>query len=397
MDINLLNKQKVNEWLNQFSNKDKPKALSLIEDINFIDQQDYDRHTANIVDKIIQLSENFDNIYLIPINSLVETNEPKSDSAFVFNIKKKLPSSIRPIWNFNEKIERNSIIFFIDEFIGSGNTFVDNIKNIEESTLKRIRSLSSFGKVQINIISLVIYKEAINLLRNNFKFINSFKYEIEGTSFSQKKYQKFLERYITKSNCKKALFGYNKDKEKYGGIFANIIFYNNCPNNTPSILWCQQAKSKPTPLFHNKKVNLQYRTAFFREKQKYQKILNNLDKKTDLNALKKFIKNENYSLVLDTIIFLSKRKTMSIQKFKFYSKYSDIRLKEIIDKAHQYELILTKRTNGKLSKEGKILIGNIEKIYNIFFKEIKIEEKTCEHKATLLYYPSQIKGIKPNV
>ena len=396
MDINLLNKQKVDEWLSQFSNEDKPKALSLIEDINFIDSQDYDRYTSNIVDKIIQLSSSFDNIYLIPINSLVETDEPKSDSAFVFNIKKKLPSSIRPIWNFNEQIERKSIIFFIDEFIGSGNTFVDNIKNLEESTIKRIRSLSSFGEIQIDIISLVIYKQAITLLQNNFKFINSFEYEIEGTSFSQRKYEKFLEKYVTKSNCKKALFGYNKDKEIYSGIFANIVFYNNCPNNTPSILWCKQ-KNKPIPLFQGKKVNLQYRTAFFREKQKFQKALNYLDKKTDLNILKKFIKNENYSLVIDTIIFLFKRKEMSIQKFQFYSKYNDIRLKEIINKAHQYELILTKRTNGKLSKEGKIFIDKIEKVYNIFFKDIKTEVKPCEHKANLLYYPSQIKGIKPNV
>jgi hypothetical protein len=396
MDINLLNKQKVDEWLSQFLNEDKQKALALIEDINFIDQEDYDRHTSNIVNKIVKLSENFANIYLIPINSLVKIDEPKSDSAFVFNIKKKLPSSIRPIWNFNERIEGKSIIFFIDEFIGSGNTFVDNIKNIEENILKRIRSLSSFGKIQIDIISLVIYQEAITLLKNNFKFINSFEYEIEGTSFFQRKYKNFLEKYITKSHCKKALFGYNKDKEKYGGVFSNIVFYNNCPNNTPSILWCQQ-KNKATPLFHNKKVNLQYRTAFFREKQKYQKALNHLDKKTDLKLLTSFIKKENYSLVLDTIIFLSKRKTMTIQKFKFYSKYSDSRLKETIDKAQQYKLILTKRTNGKLSKDGQVLINKIEKVYNIFFKDIKIEVKPCEHQATLLYYPSQIKGIKPNV
>ena len=88
---------------------------------------------------------------------------------------------------------------------------------------------------------------------------------------------------------------------------------------------------------------------------------------------------------------------MSIQKFQFYSRYSNVRLKETIDKAYQYELILTKRKNGKLSKGGQILINEIEKAYNIFFKDIKIEVKPCENQANLLYYPSQIKGIKPNV
>jgi len=63
MDINLLNKQKVNEWLSQFSNEDKPKALSLIEDINFIDQMDYDIYTSNMVDKIVSLSKDFDHVY----------------------------------------------------------------------------------------------------------------------------------------------------------------------------------------------------------------------------------------------------------------------------------------------------------------------------------------------
>jgi len=397
MDINLLNKQKVDDWLSQFSNEDKSKALSLIEDINFIDQVDYDRYTSNIVDKIVALSENFDHVYLIPINSLIETDEPKSDSAFVFNIKKKLPSSIRPVWNFNEKIQRKSIIFFIDEFIGSGNTFIKNINNIEEQILKRIRSLSSFGNIQIDIISLVIYKQALSLLNSNFKFLNSIQYEFKGTSFSKNKYKKFFEKYITKSNCKKALYGYNQEKEAYKGILSNIVFYNNCPNNTPSILWCQQGKKKPLPLFHNKKVNLQYRTAFFREKQKYQKILNHFDKKTDLKLLKKFIKKENYSLVLDTIIFLSKRKSMNIQKFQFYSGYNETRIKDIILKAYEYKLILTHRKNGKLSKDAQIFIDKIEEVYNIFFKEIKIKVKPCENQATLLYYPTQIKGIKPNV
>jgi len=333
------------------------------------------------------------------INSLIETDEPKSDSAFVFNIKKKLPSLIRPIWNFNERIQRKSIIFFIDEFIGSGNTFVNNIKNIEEKTLNRIRSLSSFGEIQIDIISLVIYKPAFSLLNYNFKFLNSIQYELEGTSFIKHKYKRFFEKYITKGNCKKALYGYNQEKKQYKGIISNIVFYNNCPNNTPSILWCKQGKKKPLPLFHNKKVNLQYRTAFFREKQKYKKILNHLDKKTDLNLLKEFIKEENYSLILDTIIFLSKRKSMNIQKFQFYSGFNDARIKDILIKACQYKLILTKRKNGKLSKDAQIFMDKIETVYNIFFENIniKIKEKYCENQATLLYYPSQIKGIKPNV
>jgi len=399
MDINLLNKQKVDNWLSQFSNEEKAKekALSLIEDINFIDQVDYDIYTSNIVDKIVNLSKGFDHVYLIPINSLIKIDEPKSDSAFVFNIKKKLPSSIRPIWNFNKKIQRKSIIFFIDEFIGSGNTFVKNINNIEEQTLKRIRSLSSFGKIQIDIVSLVIYKQALSLLNSNFKFLNSIQSELEGTSFSKNKYKKFFEKYITKSSCKKALYGYNQEKEAYKGILSNIVFYNNCPNNTPSILWCQQGKKKPLPLFHNKKVNLQYRTAFFREKQKYQKTLNHLDKKTDLKLLKEFIKKENYSLVLDTIIFLSKRKSMSTQKFQFYSGHNETRIKDIILKAYEYKLILTHRKNGRLSKDAQIFIDKIEEVYNIFFKEIKMKVKPCENQATLLYYPSQIKGIKPNV
>ena len=185
MDINLLNKQKVDEWLSQFKNEDRPKALSLIDDINFIDQLDYDRYTSNIVDKIIQLSTNFDNVYLIPINSLSEKSEPKSDSAFTFNIKKKLPQNIDPIWHFkgsqkNKKIKRNSIIFFIDEFSGSGNTFLQNIKglkqykidDIENNILARIRSLSSFKVIEVHILTIVIYKQAITLLKNNFKFKN---------------------------------------------------------------------------------------------------------------------------------------------------------------------------------------------------------------------------------
>lgn len=401
MNIEYLNKNLLNNWLTQFSKEDKPKALSLINDINFIDQLDYDRYTSSIVDKIIALSKNFKNIYLIPINSIITTTEPKSDSAFVFNIKKKLPSSIKPIWDFDNKdnkIKRDSILFFLDEFIGSGNTFINNIKAIDKTVLKRIRSLSSFEKIKIHIVSLVIYKHAIVLMKSNFKFIDAFHYEIKGTSFSKNQYRKFFEKYVTSKNCKKALYGYNKNKEAYKGILSNIVFYNNCPNNTPSILWCNQFENKPIPLFNGKKVNLQYKKiAFFRKKQKYQKVLNHLAKLTDMKVLKEFIKNENYALVIDTLIFLLERNTMSIKKFQFYSHFTDNKIDRIIEKAYKYKLILTFRKNGKLSKEAKILIDKIITVYNIFFNEIEHKEESCKNQGILLYYPNQIKGIKPNV
>ncbi len=398
MNIELLNKNILQDWLSQFINNDKNKAIALLEDVNFVDQLDYDIYTSNLVRKIIDLSEKFDNIYLIPINSLNGGDEPKSDSSFAFNIKKKLPANIQPIWDFKNVIKRKSIIFFLDEFIGSGNTFVANIKSTKEDTLKRIRSLYSYQQIEVHVASIVIYKKAISLLHSNFKFINSYIFEVEGTSFPKKKYKLFLEKYITKNKCKKFLYGYNKDNDPYKGILSNIVFYNNCPNNTPSILWCKQSNTKPTPLFLGKKVHLQYKIAYYKEKQKYQRVLKHLDKSsTEIKILKDFIKHENYSLVVDSLIFLIKRKSMKIKKFQFYSNINNHKLQTIVQCCNQYGLINTIRTNGKITTNGELIINKLIDIYDIFYNKSSKKEVSIECKGTLLYYPMQIKGIKPNV
>lgn len=397
MNKDLLEKQKVDNWLSQFEHNDKAKALALIDDINFIDQLDYDRYTFNIVKKIIDSSKQFNKVYLIPINSLSTSFEPKSDSAFVFNIKKKLPQNITPFWELSNKLERNSIIFFIDEFIGSGNTFVDNINLIDSKILKRIRSLSSYHKIEIHILSIVAYKEAKKLLKNNFKFIKEFSYEIEGSYFSKNKYKNFFEKYVIKSNCKKAMYGYNREKKETKGIVSNIVFYNNCPNNTPAILWCNQ-KNKPEALFFGKKVNLRYQVAYYKEKQKYQKVLYHIEKSTErIDLLTVFLKQENYPFVIDCIIFLILRKKMGIEKFQFYANCSKQKLAEILTKCFEYHFIATSRKNGKMTKEGKSIIDQILEIYNIFYNDSAKNTTTNENKGILVYYPNQIKGIKPNV
>lgn len=392
MNIKLLNPIKLQNWLKQFKKEDIEKAKSLIEDINFIDQVDYDSYTAEIVKKIEQIAHAYDHVYLIPINSLLCADEPKSDSAFVFNIKKKITFTPTPKWTFADKIENNSVIFFLDEFIGSGNTFYDNINNIELSTLKRIRSLSSFGKIKVYIGSIVLYAQAKQLLSKNFKFIKDFIYEIEGTAFP-KKYQTFFEKYVTKKNCRNSLYGYNRAKSPYKGILSNIVFYNNCPNNTPSILWCKQ-NSSSEPLFFNKKVSLQYQTAYYKEKQEFQKIINYyLNTSNDIDQFKT---KEYYSLTIDSLIFLLKRQEMSVTKFQHYSNTSDMKLKAIIKFSYDNKLINSLRRDGQLTKNGKTILSNLLKSYNLFYMhEIKKQDiKEC--KETLLYYPLQIKGIKLN-
>lgn len=62
LDSKILNQDLLSSWLNQFSKKDVNIAKALIEDINFIDQTDFDRYTANCVKNIISASENTDNI-----------------------------------------------------------------------------------------------------------------------------------------------------------------------------------------------------------------------------------------------------------------------------------------------------------------------------------------------
>lgn len=399
MDIKLLDQNHLLNWLKQFNDTDKNLATSLVKDINFIDQLDYDIYTSNLVNKIYDLSKGFSNVYLIPINSLdEETNEPKSDTSLVFNIKKKLPATMTPIWELNNSLlARNSIIFFIDEFIGTGNTFKDNILSIDQKILKRIRSLSSYKKIQVFILSIVIYPQAIRLLKSNFKFINNFIFEIKGTSFNMKKYSKFFHTYVIKKNCEKAMLGFNKEQSPLKGICSNIVFYNNCPNNTPSILWCKQKKDD-TPLFEKKRVHLKYKLSYYNEKQKYQRILKFIHKSSNnANILKKLIETETYSFAIDCLLFLIQRKNYSAEKFKFYSNTSTNKLQKIVETCYTHGILSTKRQNGKLTKKGKVLIDQIVNIYDAFYNKKDHKELYIENKDVLLYYPLQIKGNKLDV
>lgn len=394
MDIKILDENKLNKWMSQFKEEDQPIVEELIADINYIDPIDYDLYTQNLTLKIEELSNNFENIYLIPINSLSNISEPKSDSALVFNIKKKY-SQKNVIWKIDfEKIKRKSIIFFIDEFCGSGRTIKDNIENIDNAILKRIRSLHSYKEIKVYVLSIVMYKEARKLISSSFKFIDDICFEREGTYFQKEFIEKNFKKYSKKSNCKKNLFG-------YGNICSNIVFYNNCPNNTPSILWCHQGNNI-TPLFHNKKVNLTYKTSYYLKKKKFQKILKYIERTEDnliiINKMKLFTKEKGFSLFIDSILYLCLRKDFKNDKFLFYTKYDENRFKEILKCCYEYDFLLNARKTSKFTNIGQNMVDILNNLYIAFYeKSTKINEpKINLNKANILYYPSQIKGKKLN-
>lgn len=397
MDINLLDKKKLDDWLKQFDSSSLKSARKLIEDINFIDQVDYDFYTNNLVSRIEKEIKGYKDVYIVPINSLnLKKVEPKSDSAFVFNIKKKFNRKGNLFWSLDRKIERNSIVFFVDEFVGSGGTMVNNISLIDEVILKRIRSLTSLKKVKVCILSIVLYLDAEKYIKSKFSFINDYIYEVKGTYFDKDFICNSFSKYLRKQQCIDAKFG-------YGNICSNIVFYNNCPNNTPSILWCKQT-SKRSPLFVDKKVKLNYKTAYFNLKSEYIRLLKYIEEdmefQEEILIMKKISRINGMGLLIDTILFLFLRKKFKIkEKFLYFSKINDIQFKKILNCCSEYGLISCAKSNSRLTALGKKIIIKFESLHeNIYQKNSDLKDnKVIDNKVKMVYYPTQIKGIKIDV
>ena len=115
---------------------------------------------------------------------------------------------------------------------------------------------------------------------------------------------------------------------------------------------------------------------------------------SEYTNIESFIKNEGYSLFIDSLMFLVKRKEMGLNKYLHYSNTNNDRLMKIIECCKNYDLIATKRKNGKLTSNGQIIVNKFQKLYIGFYGKEKPETSCLETKGTLLYYPIQVKGIK---
>lgn len=235
----------VNRWLNNFEDDDKKLALELLYFFEYIDYNELlyilDKQLYNCLNALPPNEEilifPFGNLGKSSIHMLYPLNKTKT---FIEN-----ESNLSFSTNINDILKYKHIIY-IDDFIGSGNSFDDfyNSDNYKEI-------IDDKNLVTENLISCIIMDEGMRFLNEKYSHLRIYA-EIRYRLISSGKFnslfenieasEKLLKKYGRKIRSKP--LGYSKSE-------SMISFYYSTPNNTFPIFYYQsnREKIKWVPLF----------------------------------------------------------------------------------------------------------------------------------------------------
>jgi hypothetical protein len=232
---------KVIQWLENFDDEDRELAfdfLLVVEYINFAElQYRLDEQLKNITDDIGPKG----NVVIIPYGKF-----GKSGTLLTYPLKntssfKKLKKRALLTADFiNTTIEEGSSLIMLDDFIGSGNTFIKEYSNVIKpwADLKKIKKrylltafimqeaklklLEAYG-LEVKIFAEAKYK-AFDSVNSPFTILKT----VENLKELNRKYGGTLNSFPSPPHCRP--LGYKNSE-------ALISFFYGTPNNTLPIIW----------------------------------------------------------------------------------------------------------------------------------------------------------------
>jgi hypothetical protein len=263
--INVFDRERITDWINQFAPNDQKIAYELFERIKYFDEE--------LMNILCQLS-------YFELISIIKTGLKKSlfigvggagksgqMIAYLFRTSNNISDSKFKIIDQIEEGELESFdsIVFLDDIIGSGNQF---IKFWEERVSKKI---SVFTNIDCYLISMVGTEKGIHNIKESIKSINVIcPYKREPHFYSDDQIN-VIKKYGT--GLYKYEFGWNNSGE-------TVMFFYNVPNNTLPIFW----STKYSNITQNNWIPLQERA----------KTINH-SKKNILDILRSYLKRTKYN------------------------------------------------------------------------------------------------------
>ena len=208
--------------LNENSKVNKSNLLNVIEDVQNYKDPEINNYISITIDKIIQKYPQ--NRYIVIKDKLSSSNH-----SIVSNLMKYGYFENDSIIKYSSK---NSIILIIDDYVGSGKTIIDILKEIEKKYINQIVVIISgiWQKKAIDKINEYIIEESKS---NNYK-IYSDNSIIENSYIEKYEDNDEMLKYIKNTCCtckdKRYKFGYNNTG-------AMVIINGLSPNNNISMLW----------------------------------------------------------------------------------------------------------------------------------------------------------------
>lgn len=226
---NLLNKVLLNEQTKQ----NKNKLLDVIEEVNCYKDMEINDYINATITHIIS-TETIEK-YMILKEKISSSNHTIISKVLKDGLLEE--SNIIKYSKDNgielKEIKENSVILIVDDYVGSGKTIIDMLKEIEKN----------YNKQNVKIIAYIWQEKAINKINeyiNETERNNNYEIHIDEDIIIEKSYKERYDedssifKYIkdTCNTCKdkRCKFGYNKTG-------AMITINGLSPNNNISMLW----------------------------------------------------------------------------------------------------------------------------------------------------------------
>lgn len=229
--------QKIDNWLVQFDNDEKEFLIECLKRYTFFRAAEYKYGQKILYSKLQDLIPNWKEtsfIFKVEKEGASYSDNLFNDFWFTNNIKNECKQNLD---SFSDSFDLLSNIIFIDDFIGSGNTFIKYLTKI-------IQKYSVLATKQIVILAMYLTRSGELTLKNYavdrqlnlhiLSYKKGDKFFKEGKYFSGKQLQDKIALY--QNICDKVLltkqyrFGYEDTQSLF-------TICDNTPNNTLSIFW----------------------------------------------------------------------------------------------------------------------------------------------------------------
>ena len=263
------------KWLDNFKDEEFKTAIKILEQLEYFSSTDLSAIIKSHLDPFLAPTNKFNKgtcLHFIPIGKA-----GKSGFVILYLIKNLFKENIYakglqpPKFYYKaseidiEKLNKNDIIIFVDDIIGSGDTFLSAVCTKEQKEHLGINTIPLNNEKEVElclpdkifnvaILSCIIMERAKKKINRVFPHINIMG-ETRNRLFEKGKSP--LHSYMTILETRSLAYEYGKklvdDKNKilgYGNSQAMIIFEHATPNNTLPIIWkgCNNEDFKWYPL-----------------------------------------------------------------------------------------------------------------------------------------------------
>ena len=214
----------VGELMDRFCYYSKSKVISILRDLN---EQAISKYRISNQDSLV---------------SVVRKADGKGNSSYEYWLKHKELSGLSWDLYYDSLVDIDDTywpninkIVFVDDCSGTGTQFTDFLERVEQEFIDRKKKKTLKGK-EIILLTVHVIEDALNNIQNyaqkkGLKIYVEY-YWCDKKAFSNKK-QQIIDRFIELSKRRKV-----KDIRGFKDAEALIAFYNNSPNDTLGIFWC---------------------------------------------------------------------------------------------------------------------------------------------------------------